>query len=208
MPFSLPDLPYGYDALQPVISKEIMTLHHDKHHKTYVDFVNNNGGDQFPDMETAVRQSATDPMKAKLFNNAGQAWNHGFFWNAMKPGGSKPSGKAAEAVEAFGGLEALKTKFVEGGVGQFGSGWVWIQASPQGELSILQTANGDTALLRDGAPITGCDVWEHAYYLDYKQDRKGYLEAWFDGVLNWEFAETQLAAATGAGEGYRYPKPG
>ncbi len=205
--FALPDLPYAYDALQPVISKEIMTLHHDKHHAAYVKFVNDNGGDAFPDMETAVRQSAGDASKAKLFNNAGQAWNHGFFWNAMTPGGGKPAGKVAEAVDRFGGLAALKTKFVEGGVGQFGSGWVWIQASPAGELSILQTGNGDTALIRDGAPITGCDVWEHAYYLDYKNDRKAYLEAWFDGVLNWAFAESQLAAATGGGQGYRYPAP-
>ena len=142
-----------------------------------------------------------------MFNNAGQAWNHGFFWNAMKTGGGKPSGSLAAAVETFGGLDQLRTKFVEGGVGQFGSGWVWIQASPKGQLSIVQTGNGDTALLRDGKPITGCDVWEHAYYLDYKNDRKAYLEAWFDGVLNWEFALEQFNAATTGGEGYRYPKP-
>ena len=208
MTFSLPDLPYGYDALQPVISSEIMRLHHDKHHKAYVDFVNANGGDAYPDMESAVRAAKADEGKAKLFNNAGQAWNHGFFWNAMSaPGGARPSGPLAEAVERFGGLAQLKTKFVEGGVGQFGSGWVWIQATPAGELQILQTGNGDTAMLRDGAPITGCDVWEHAYYLDYKNDRKAYLEAWFDAVLNWEFAGKQFTAATGGGEGYRYPVP-
>ena len=211
MPFTLPELPYGYDALQPVISAEIMRLHHDKHHQAYVTFVNNNGGDAYADIETAIRETAGDAGKAKMFNNAGQAWNHGFFWNAMTPeganGGGKPSGRVAEAIEKFGGLDQLRTKFVEGGVGQFGSGWVWIQASPSGELSILQTGNGDTALLRDGAPITGCDVWEHAYYLDYKNDRKAYLEAWFDGVLNWAFAEQQFAAATGGGEGYRYPRP-
>ena len=207
--FALPDLPYGYDALQPVISAEIMRLHHDKHHKAYVDFVNNNGGEQYPDMEAAVRAADGDTSKAKMFNNAGQAWNHGFFWNAMRAptGGAKPAGSVAEGVEKFGGLEALKAKFVEGGVGQFGSGWVWIQASPKGELSIVQTGNGDTALLRDGKPITGCDVWEHAYYLDYKNDRKAYLEAWFDGVLNWDFAGEQFNAATTGGEGYRYPKP-
>ena len=208
--FALPDLLYGYDALQPTISNDIMTLHHDKHHQTYVTFVNkwlaDNGGEA-ADLESLVRSSKADAAQAKLFNNAGQAWNHGFFWNAMAPGGGEPSGAVAQAVEAFGGLEALKAKFVEGGVGQFGSGWVWIQASPSGELSIVQTANGDTALLRDGKPITGCDVWEHAYYLDYKQDRKGYLEAWFDGVLNWEFAGRQFDAATGSAEGYTYPKP-
>ena len=209
--FPLPDLPYAYDALQPTISKEIMTLHHDKHHKAYVDFVNKwvaDNGASAPDMETLVRDSNGDTAKAKLFNNAGQAWNHGFFWNAMKPGGGKPAGAIAGAVDKFGGLDALKAKFVEGGVGQFGSGWVWIQASPSGELSILQTGNGDTALLREGAPVTGCDVWEHAYYLDYKQDRKAYLEAWFDGVLNWELASKQFDAATGHGAAYTYPKPG
>ena len=206
--FALPDLPYGYDALQPVISAEIMRLHHDKHHKAYVDFVNNNGGEQYPDMEAAVRAANGDSSKAKLFNNAGQAWNHGFFWNAMRaPAGGAPTGSITEAIEKFGGLDALKAKFVEGGVGQFGSGWVWIQASPKGELSIVQTGNGDTALLRDGKPVTGCDVWEHAYYLDYKQDRKAYLEGWFDKLVNWDFAGRQYEAATGGGEAYRYPAP-
>ena len=141
-----------------------------------------------------------------MFNNAGQAWNHGFFWNVMAAGGGQPSGKLAAAIEAFGGLAQLKAKFVAAGVGQFGSGWAWAQAKPDGTLEVFSTANGDTALLRDGAPILGVDVWEHAYYLDYKQDRKAYLEGWFDKIVNWEFAGRQFEAATGAGEAYRYPR--
>lgn len=209
--FALPDLPYGYDALQPTISAEIMRLHHDKHHQAYVTFVNkwlSDNAASATDLESLVRSSNGDAAQAKLFNNAGQAWNHGFFWNAMRPGGSKPQGAITAAIDNFGGMDALKAKFVEGGVGQFGSGWVWIQATPAGELQILQTGNGDTALLREGAPVTGCDVWEHAYYLDYKNDRKAYLEAWFDGVLNWELAAKQFDAAKGAGEAYVYPAPG
>ena len=204
--FPLPDLPYGYDALEPTISQAIMTLHHDKHHKAYVDFCNKwlaDNGKTAADMEALVKM-AKDGGEQKLFNNAGQAWNHGFFWDAMTPGGGKPAGELAEAI---GDLSALRTKFVEGGVGQFGSGWVWLQAKPGGGFDIFGTANGDTALLREGTPLLGCDVWEHAYYLDYKQDRKGYLEAWFDKAANWAFAEAQFKASKGGGQGYRYPAP-
>ena len=208
--FALPDLPYDYAALEPTISADIMRLHHDKHHAAYVNFVNgwvkDNGG-QAADMESLVRQSNGDAGKVKLFNNAGQAWNHGFFWNVMSPGGGQPSGDLAQAIERFGGLPALKEKLVAAGVGQFGSGWAWVQAKPNGELDVFSTANGDTAVLREGAPILGVDVWEHAYYLDYKQDRKAYLEAWFDKIVNWEFAGRQFAAATGSGDAYRFPSP-
>lgn len=206
--FPLPDLPYGYDALQPTISKEIMTLHHDKHHATYVTNVNKflaDKGKTAADIETLVRESKDADQS--VFNNAGQAWNHGFFWNVMAPGGGQPTGKLAEAIETYGGLAKLKETFVADGVAQFGSGWVWLQAKPDGTLETIKTANGDTALLREGAPVLGCDVWEHAYYLDYKQDRKGYLEAWFDGIVNWDFAGEQYDAATGNGEAYRYPAP-
>ena len=188
--FPLPDLPYGYDALQPTISKEIMTLHHDKHHATYVTNVNKfltDKGASATDMESLVKSSKDTDQP--MFNNAGQAWNHGFFWNVMAPNGGRPSGKLAEAIETYGGLAKLRDKFVADGVGQF------------------KTANGDTALLKEGVPVLGCDVWEHAYYLDYKQDRKGYLEAWFDKVVNWEFAGKQYDAAAGSGEAYKYPAP-
>ena len=208
--FAVPDLTYDYAALAPAVSETTMRTHHDKHHLAYVNNVNKFLGDAgrtASDLETLVREAASDAAQKKMFNNAGQAWNHGFFWNAMSPDPGKPAGELAAAVDRFGGLGALRTKFVEEGVGQFGSGWAWIQANGSGALEVITTHDGDTALLRDGVPILGVDVWEHAYYLDYKQDRKAYLESWFDKIANWNFAALQFAAATGKGEAYRYPAP-
>ena len=206
--FTLPDLPYAYAALAPTVSETTMRTHHDKHHLAYINNVNaflRDSGASCSDMEGLVRKA--QGADQKMFNNAGQAWNHGFFWNVMSPQGGTPSGRLADAIEAFGGLAQLKSKFVAAGVGQFGSGWAWAQAKPDGSLEVFSTANGDTALLREGVPVLGVDVWEHAYYLDYKQDRKAYLEGWFDGIVNWDFAGRQYDAATGAGEAYRYPAP-
>ena len=206
--FSLPDLPYDYAALAPTVSETTMRTHHDKHHLAYVNNVNaflQDSGDTAPDIESVVRKA--QGADQKMFNNAGQAWNHGFFWQVMAPRGGTPSGELADAIEAFGGLAQLRSKFVAAGVGQFGSGWAWAQAKPDGTIEVFSTANGDTALLREGAPILGVDVWEHAYYLDYKQDRKAYLEGWFDRIVNWDFAGRQYDAATGSGEPYRYPAP-
>ena len=208
--FTLPDLPYDYAALEPSVSETTMRTHHDKHHQAYLTNVNafiKDAGTSPSTLEELVRASAGDSAQAKMFNNAGQAWNHGFFWNVMSPNGGAPGGALAEAVERFGGLSELRTKFVAAGVGQFGSGWAWVQAKPDGSLEVYSTGNGDTGLLREGAPILGVDVWEHAYYLDYKQDRKAYLEAWFDKIVNWEFAGRQYSAATGAGAAYAYPAP-
>ena len=206
--FTLPDLPYDYAALAPTVSETTMRTHHDKHHLAYVNNVNvflKDAGGSASDMEGLVRKA--QGADQKMFNNAGQAWNHGFFWQVMSPQGGAPSGRLADAIEAFGGLAQLRSKFVAAGVGQFGSGWAWAQAKPDGSLEVFSTANGDTALLREGAPILGVDVWEHAYYLDYKQDRKAYLEGWFDRIVNWDFAGRQYDAAIGTGEAYRYPAP-
>jgi Fe-Mn family superoxide dismutase len=158
-------------------------------------------------MEDLVRQ-ATETQNRKLFNNSAQAWNHGFFWECMTPnGGGEPSGALAQAIQSsFGGLDQLKARFVEEGATHFASGWAWIVANGQ-ELSVISTHDADSALIREGTPVLVCDVWEHAYYLDYKQDRKGFLEQWFDKLANWRFAERQFAAASGSGEGYRYPAP-
>ena len=206
--FILPDLTYDYAALAPTVSETTMRTHHDKHHAVYVNNVNaflKEAGGDASNLETVVKKA--QGADQKMFNNAGQAWNHGFFWNVMAPKGGQPSGKLAAAIEAFGGMDQLKTKFVAAGVGQFGSGWAWAQAKPDGTIEIFSTANGDTALLREGAPFLGVDVWEHAYYLDYKQDRKAYLESWFDKIVNWEFAGRQYEAAVGGGGAYRYPVP-
>jgi Fe-Mn family superoxide dismutase len=202
--FKLPELPYGYDALQPTVSETTMRTHHDKHHKAYVDTTNTLVGEKGlagKTMEEVVK-FAKDKGETKLFNQSGQAWNHAFFWECMTPGGGKPEGELAKAIEsAFGSLADLKTKFVAEGVGHFASGWVWIVAEG-GALKVISTHDADTALVHGVTPILVCDLWEHAYYLDYKNLRKDFLEKWFDGVANWTFAAKQLA-----GDAYRYPAP-
>ena len=205
--FKLPDLPYPSDALEPVMSDVQLRTHHDKHHATYVKNINTMLEGQSPSsLEDVVRQAA-ESQNRKLFNNAAQAWNHGFFWECMAPNGGEPSGALADAIQrSFGGLAQLKTRFVEEGATHFASGWAWLIANGQ-ELSVISTHDADSALIREGTAILVCDVWEHAYYLDYKQDRKGFLEQWFDKLANWRFAEQQFAAANGGGQGYRYPPP-
>lgn len=204
--FILPDLPYPAGALAPTLSDVLMRTHHDKHHKTYVDTVNTllgEDGEAPESLEAVVRKAAVGHQQ-KLFNNAAQAWSHAFFWECMTPDYAAPSGPLARAIDRdCGGLAALKTRFVEEGVNHFASGWVWIVAE-DGKLKAISTHDADTPIAHEGAvPILVCDVWEHAYYLDHKQDRKGFLEQWFDRLANWRFAEAQFA-----GEQYRYPPPG
>ncbi len=207
--FKLPDLPYGYDALQPTISELTMRTHHDKHHAAYVNTTNQILGErgETPSSLEDVIRAAKDKGEQRLFNQSGQAWNHAFFWACMAPQGGRPSGALAEAIAQFGGLDQLKSKFVAEGVGHFASGWVWLIADRSGALKVTSTHDADTALVHEGAPLLVCDLWEHAYYLDYKNDRKGFLEHWFDTVANWSFAEQQLQAAKGQGQAYRYPAP-
>jgi Fe-Mn family superoxide dismutase len=207
--FELPDLPYPYEALEPVISGKTMHFHHDKHHKAYVDTTNTLlKHAKFESLEVVIR-AAKESNNTKLFNNAAQAWNHAFFWNAMAPGGAKPDGELARAITAaFGGVAALKGAFVEAGVAQFGSGWVWLTADKAGKLTLITTHDAGEPVEDGGAtPILVCDVWEHAYYLDRQNDRKGFLEAWFDALANWSFAANQFAAAQGQGDPWRYPQP-
>jgi Fe-Mn family superoxide dismutase len=208
--FILPELPYAHGALAPVLSEILMQTHHLKHHKAYVDNANKilaDAGKTSPSMEALVEEAVATKQQ-KLFNNAAQAWNHAFFWECMTPDYAAPAGALAEAIQRdFGGLDALKARFVEEGATHFASGWAWLVAEG-GKLSVISTHDADTALIRPGAtPILVCDVWEHAYYLDYKQDRKGFLEKWFDSRANWRFAAAQYAAATGGGQAYRYPAP-
>jgi Fe-Mn family superoxide dismutase len=207
--FELPDLPYAYEALEPVISGRTMHFHHDKHHKAYVDTTNTLLKDASPESLEAVIRAAKASDNKKLFNNAAQAWNHAFFWNAMAPGAAKPDGDLAAAIkDAFGDLANLKKTFVEDGVAQFGSGWVWLTADKAGALQVAATHDAGLPAEDGGAvPLLVCDVWEHAYYLDHQNDRKGFLEAWFDALPNWSFAASQLAAARGQGEAWRYPRP-
>ena len=209
--FILPDLPYAYDALEPTVSAKTFTFHHDKHHKAYVDMTNtllDQAGAKPADLETVVRDAFGQADKKKLYNNAAQSWNHAFFWDAMTPDKAQPGAALAAAVDqAFGGLDKLKEAFVAEGVGHFGSGWVWLIAEG-GALKVVSTHDGENLLHKPGVThVLVCDLWEHAYYLDHQNNRKGFLEAWFDNVANWRLADSQFAAATGGQDGWRYPAP-
>jgi len=209
--FELPVLPYGYDALGPVMSERTLHFHHDKHHAAYVKATNDliaSSRTRPQSLESLILE-ARRSGDAKLFNNAAQVWNHSFFWVAMTPGGAPPDGELAAAIHgAFGSVGALKQKFVEEGVGHFGSGWVWLVADESARLQVRSTHDADDTLTHGKlTPLIVCDLWEHAYYLDHQNDRKGFLEAWFDALPHWAFAARQYAAARGEGETWRHPAP-
>lgn len=203
MAFTLPQLPYAYDALEPTIDAQTMQLHHSKHHQAYVDKLNEAVSEdpklEGKSLEEILGIIASQPKKVR--NNGGGHWNHSFFWETMVGGGGQPAGRLAEAIDQkFGSLDALKTRFNEAGVGQFGSGWVWLIVDESGELAVTATPNQDNPLMDDapvkGAPILVNDIWEHAYYLKYNNRRPDYLKAWWD-VVNWEkVAERYEAAAS------------
>ena len=192
MAFDLPPLPYDYDALEPVIDAETMRFHHGKHHKAYTDKLNE-GVDKDPSLagkpiEDILATISTQPPLVR--NNGGGYWNHDFLWNSMRKGGGQPSGKIADAIRRdFGGLDQLKEQFNAKGVGQFGSGWAWLIADADGKLKVTSTPNQDNPLMdavaERGTPLLGNDVWEHAYYLNYRNDRAAYLKAWWD-VVDWD----------------------
>ncbi|MCG2842122.1 superoxide dismutase [Sandaracinobacter sp. RS1-74] len=201
MAYELPPLPYAHEALEPIVSKETMTYHHDKHHQAYTDNLNK-ALDANPDLagkslEQIFAEISSAP--AAVRNNGGGFWNHIFFWDCMKQGGSAPSGKLAKAIdEQFGTLEMLKDQFNNKGAGQFGSGWAWLIVNEAGKLQVISTANQDNPLMdvveTRGVPILTNDVWEHAYYLTYRNDRGGYLKAWWD-VVDWDIANKRYEAA-------------
>ena len=192
MAFELPPLPYDYDALEPTISRETMTFHHDKHHKAYTDKLNE-GVDKDPALAGKTIEEILGSISSQpplVRNNGGGYWNHDFFWKTMKKGGGQPSGPLADAIERdFGGLDKLKEAFNTKGAGQFGSGWAWLIADESGALKVTATPNQDNPLMDvaadKGTPLLGNDVWEHAYYLTYKNDRAAYLKAWWD-VVDWD----------------------
>lgn len=209
--FELPPLPYDYDALEPMMSAETLQFHHDKHHKAYVEKTNalaQTAGLDGRSLEDVVREAKKRGEK-KLFNNAAQAWNHAFFWECMTPDpAARPSGALAQAIDrAFGGLDAFQKTFAEEGTEHFGSGWVWLVTGAEG-LKTITTHDADDVLVREGVfPLLVCDLWEHAYYLDYQNERPVYLKRWLSEVANWAFVERQLAASDGQGRGFRYPAP-
>ncbi|HEY3947811.1 superoxide dismutase [Phenylobacterium sp.] len=208
--FKLPDLPYDYDALEPTISADTLHFHHDKHHKAYIEKTNTlaeKAGLSGKSLEEVVREASKTGDKT-LFNNAAQAWNHAFFWPCMAPGGKSCTGQLKAAIEkTFGSVDEFKDKFVEEGVGHFGSGWVWLATGSEG-LKIISTHDADDTLVKDGLfPLLVCDLWEHAYYLDYQNDRKAFLAAWLQHAANYFFAEQQMFAADGKGEGFKFGAP-
>jgi Fe-Mn family superoxide dismutase len=194
-PFQLPKLPWDEAALDPVISARTIGLHHGKHHKAYVDKLNELvAGTRLADLplEQVVAETAGDTEKRKIFNNAGQHWNHSFFWQCLKPGGGKPSGDLARRIESdLGGLETFRKDFEKAAVECFGSGWAWLVLR-DGKLEILSTSNADTPIVMGATPLLTIDVWEHAYYLDYENRRPEFVKAVIERLLNWEFAAQQL----------------
>ncbi|GBD35841.1 Superoxide dismutase [Mn] [bacterium HR36] len=200
-PFTLPPLPYPYDALQPYISKETMEYHHDKHHQAYVDNLNAALKD-YPDLhkleiDELLRQITKVPeaIRQAVINNGGGHYNHTMLWEIMKPGGSKePKGALADAIKALGGLDQVKQMVNDAGLKRFGSGWAWLVVDG-GHLKVISTANQDCPLMNNQYPVLGVDVWEHAYYIDYRNRRGDYLKAWWN-VVNWDEVAKRFDAAT------------
>lgn len=191
--FELPDLPYAYDALDPYMSAETLEFHHDKHHLAYINKGNEliaGTGLEGKSLEEIVVATYQDPSKAGLFNQVGQHWNHLHFWNWMKPngGGQSMAGNLESAIkDSFGSYDDFRGKFIEAGVGQFGSGWCWLVMNNDGRLEIMKTPNGENPLVFGKTAILGCDVWEHSYYIDYRNARPKYLEAFVDNLVNWDY---------------------
>ena len=196
MTFELPSLPYANDALAPYMSSETLDFHHGKHHQTYVTNLNNLVKDtdmQDSSLEEIVVKSSKDSSMAGIFNNAGQHWNHILFWQCMKPngGGSMPSELESRITSDLGGIDQFKEAFIQAGTTQFGSGWAWL-AIDNGKLVVTKSPNASNPLVDGMKPILGCDVWEHSYYIDYRNKRPDYLKAFLDSLVNWEFVASQL----------------
>jgi Fe-Mn family superoxide dismutase len=188
MAIELPALPYARDALAPHISPETIDFHYGKHHQTYVTNLNNLvKGTEFEalDLEAIVRKSS-----AGIFNNSAQVWNHTFFWHSMKPGGGgKPTGALAAAIDAkFGSYDGFKDALTKSALGNFGSGWTWLVKKADGSVDIVNTSNAATPLTTGDKALLTIDVWEHAYYIDYRNARAKFVEAWLTSLVNWDFA--------------------
>jgi len=201
MAFSVPDLPYPYEALEPHIDEATMRVHHDKHHQAYVDKANEAlAGTEWADrdVEDVLRNLASLPgdKQTPVRNNGGGHFNHSLFWQMLSPdGGGEPGGDLAAAVdEAFGSFDSFKDEFKKAGLGRFGSGWAWLVKDSSG-LAVVSTPNQDSPVTDGAVPLLGCDVWEHAYYLKYQNKRPEYIDAFWN-VVNWDYVAEQLAAAS------------
>jgi Fe-Mn family superoxide dismutase len=193
MAFELPELPYARDALAPHVSEETLDFHYGKHHKTYVDKLN--GLVEGTDMADKSLEEVVKSSEGGVFNNAAQIWNHTFYWHSLSPnGGGAPEGAIAEAINAsFGSVDAFKEQFTASAVNNFGSGWTWLVQKDDGSLAIVNTSNAETPLTHEGiTPLLTVDVWEHAYYIDYRNARPAYMEAFWN-LVNWEFAAANMS---------------
>jgi superoxide dismutase, Fe-Mn family len=195
---ALPELPYAEDALAPVISRETIAYHYGKHHKSYVDKLNGLiENTPFADMPLVkiIQASAKEASKAAIFNNAAQVWNHWFFWHSLSPGGGgKPGAALARKIEEdFGDFDSFANELAQAAVGQFGSGWAWV-VYDKGKLKVIKTSNADTPVAHGLTPLLTIDVWEHAYYLDYQNRRPDYAAALIERLLDWDFAQQNMAA--------------
>jgi Fe-Mn family superoxide dismutase len=192
MPITLLPLPYEEGALEPNISAETLKLQHDKHHRAYVDKLNELIADKELEglsLEEIIAASAEDPARRTIFNNAGQAWNHDLLWHSMTPdGGGEPQGNLRAAIEKeFGALEGFTKAFKQAAIEHFGSGWAWLVVHENG-LAVVTTPNADTPILRNQRPLLVCDLWEHAYYVDYRNERPRYVSAFLDHLIDWDAA--------------------
>ena len=203
MTFKLPDLPYAYDALQPFMSAETLQFHHDKHHQAYVDMGNKLAGAGTKYEGKAIEDICREAFAAKdqpVVNQVGQHFNHIHFWQWMRKGGggNKLPGGVQKLVDGYGGFDKVRADFINAGMTQFGSGWCWL-AVKDGKLEVMKTPNGENPLMHGAKPILGCDVWEHSYYIDYRNRRPDYLKAFVENLVNWEYvAEMYGAAIKGA----------
>ena len=199
MAFELPALPYAKNALEPHISERTMDFHHGRHHQAYVTNLNNlvkGSPAESQSLEELIKGSYKDTSKTGVFNNAAQVWNHTFFWNSMKPrGGGSPSAQVAQAIDRdCGGLDKFKEQFKAAAVGQFGSGWAWLVADG-GKLKIAATPNAVNPLAEGQTALLTCDVWEHAYYLDFQNRRPDFVQTFLDHLVNWDFVAQNLSKA-------------
>ena len=196
MTFHLPNLDYRKDALSPIMSEETLDLHHGKHHQTYInklnDFIKETDMLNMP-LEDIIVKSSKETTMSGIFNNASQHWNHNLFWKCMKPngGGNIPPKLEKRLISDFGSIEKFKDEFKNAGVTQFGSGWCWLSIN-NGKLEVSKTANAENPILNNMKPILGCDVWEHSYYIDYRNRRPEYLDKFVENLINWEFVESLL----------------
>ena len=196
MNFKLPKLDYSNDALSPIMSEETLDLHHGKHHQTYIDklndFIKDTDMSQMS-LEEIIVKSSKEKTMSGIFNNSSQHWNHNLFWKCMKPkgGGKMPSRLEKRIVSDFGGVDDFKKEFKEAGVTQFGSGWCWLSINND-KLVVTKTANAANPLIENMKPILGCDVWEHSYYIDYRNRRPEYLDKFINDLVNWEYVDSLL----------------